>query len=148
MPRGRKSELAINCNDCGNLLLSDNIVLRNGHPRNRCKECFKLYVNKVNREVRARNPNSMRESNLKRYNNFDSIEFDKLFKLQDGKCVICKLPCEVRENLSVDHDHSTNEVRGLLCSKCNWALGLLNEDEDILWNMLEYLKKHVWMRAS
>ncbi len=71
-------------------------------------------------------------------------EYDKLVILQQGGCAICHKPCITHKSLSVDHDHETRIVRGLLCQKCNTAIAMINEDEDIIWNMMEYLKKYKW----
>lgn len=46
-------------------------------------------------------------------------EYQEMYDTQDGLCAIChESPIEC-----VDHDHSTNKVRGLLCSRCNLCLG-------------------------
>ena len=55
-------------------------------------------------------------------------KYDQLFKSQNGVCKICKKPETAIKNgtlarLSVDHDHVTGAIRGLLCSKCNHGLG-------------------------
>jgi len=53
--------------------------------------------------------------------------------------------CEVcggANRLCVDHDHETNLVRGLLCTACNSALGLLKEDVKIMESLIDYKKKH------
>ncbi len=42
--------------------------------------------------------------------------------------------------LMVDHDHTTGEVRGLLCHNCNRAIGLLREDPERLRRAIEYLE--------
>ena len=58
---------------------------------------------------------------------------------QEGKCAIClSLPKGIKP-WHVDHDHSTNKVRGILCHHCNTALGNFNDDPDILERALEYL---------
>lgn len=58
---------------------------------------------------------------------------------QNNKCGICQkdLLC-VRMNL--DHNHSSMKVRGLLCAKCNKALGFLKDDLRIIKNSLKWLK--------
>lgn len=66
-------------------------------------------------------------------------------KEQEGLCAICWLPesnplrGKIRQ-LSLDHDHSTNEVRGLLCNKCNRAFGILGECEKVLETAQKYLQ--------
>nr|WP_243725339.1 endonuclease VII domain-containing protein [Actinomadura rubrisoli] len=47
-------------------------------------------------------------------------EYDELLKAQGGVCAICEQPR--RQRLSVDHDHRTGLVRGLLCRMCNGRL--------------------------
>lgn len=60
---------------------------------------------------------------------------------QGGLCAICRQPERTARNqvLAVDHDHSTGEVRGLLCSHCNRAVGLLADDPARLIRALAYL---------
>lgn len=55
---------------------------------------------------------------------------------QNNRCAIC-LRDKVR--LGVDHDHSTGRVRGLLCHKCNAAIGLLEDSRFRLKSALKYL---------
>lgn len=50
---------------------------------------------------------------------------------QGGVCKICGKPPTGRYTvLSVDHDHVTNRVRGLLCMRCNAELGWFEEYRD------------------
>ena len=67
-------------------------------------------------------------------------DYNDLLAAQNGGCAICLNPETQGRKLSVDHCHATNEIRGLLCSKCNAALGLLNDDTNILINAINYLK--------
>lgn len=60
---------------------------------------------------------------------------------QGGVCYICKQePGERR--LAVDHNHETGNNRKLLCSKCNTALGLVNEDVNIMKRLIDYIEEH------
>jgi len=58
----------------------------------------------------------------------------------DGKCWICGAPPPDGrfKRLHVDHDHSTGQVRGLLCPKCNWTVGFIEVHPDI-GNVFDYL---------
>lgn len=69
-------------------------------------------------------------------------EYNNLFFKQNGCCDICKKhQSEFKISLSVDHCHETGNIRGLLCSSCNRALGMYKESEEILLNAIKYIKK-------
>jgi hypothetical protein len=72
-------------------------------------------------------------------------QYKKLIKDQNNLCAICgKSEKEVsnrNKNLSVDHCHKTHKVRGLLCTNCNRAIGLLGDDIGILQKAINYLTK-------
>lgn len=77
-------------------------------------------------------------------------EYEALFNLQNGKCAICQTeiysfdsPTKFRRNTHVDHSHSNGKIRGLLCNKCNLALGLLNDNIEKAGALLAYLMKHL-----
>lgn len=55
---------------------------------------------------------------------------------QDGKCLICE---QTPNKLFVDHNHTTKQVRGLLCSTCNSLLGFAKDRIDILQKAIGYL---------
>ena len=82
-----------------------------------------------------------RESNLKKKYKIDLKDYNKMFKEQKGKCAICnKHQKKLKTVLHVDHCHKTNQVRGLLCNRCNAGLGYY---EDFNKNAVEkYLKKY------
>jgi hypothetical protein len=73
--------------------------------------------------------------------------YNELLRLQNNLCAVCKKPetvtrvGDVKLRLAVDHDHSTGKVRGLLCSMCNRAEGLLNT-VDVARNLVTYMEKY------
>ena len=68
-------------------------------------------------------------------------DYDKLYEEQHGQCAICgtDTPGGPGERFKVDHNHSTGEVRGLLCNNCNRGLGYLKDSPTILSKALTYL---------
>lgn len=80
------------------------------------------------------------EANLKKRARTYGITVEELVKLlddADGKCEICKL--EPDRWLVVDHCHKVGNVRGILCERCNQALGLFRDDVEIMKRAIEYL---------
>lgn len=72
--------------------------------------------------------------------NLTSEEFWALVSAQEWRCAICRtefVPGGPRMN--VDHNHTTNEVRSILCSKCNTGLGLFQDNPDLLAMAFAYL---------
>ncbi|KKL16712.1 hypothetical protein LCGC14_2492820 [marine sediment metagenome] len=92
------------------------------------------YPDKIRENARARqqdNPDRLREFDLKRLYGISLDEYNAMLEAQDGRCVICRrLPGKKR--LSVDHNHETGLVRGLLCNRCNLGLGTLGDDHETL----------------
>lgn len=82
------------------------------------------------------------EYNLRRYG-LTLDDFAQLMREQDGKCAVCRLPPGKR-NFSVDHDHATGRVRGLLCASCNTGLGLFRDD---VGNLLAAIK-HLMLKRT
>jgi hypothetical protein len=82
-------------------------------------------------------------SRYKKYRTYNISPQEVLHALeeQNYKCAICKEPMSF-ESALVDHDHSTMEVRGLLCRKCNSALGFFRDNELIIKSAFEYLLKN------
>ena len=68
-------------------------------------------------------------------------DYGRLHKAQDGRCAICREKEKTRRRLSVDHNHTTNIVRGLLCAFCNVLLGLAKDDPKLLGRAIGYLNK-------
>ena len=106
-----------------------------------CKSCW------VNRSVDGKNLTYRRHQMKKKYS-LTLEKYDEILKLQNNSCAICKThSSEFKDSLYVDHDRSCcpskitcgNCIRGLLCKKCNFALGLLNDNEAIMQEALNYI---------
>lgn len=71
--------------------------------------------------------------------------YNQMLAAQNGVCAICKDVCitktttGIQKSLAVDHDHNTGKVRGLLCARCNTAIGLLGDDPERLRVAVNYL---------
>lgn len=76
--------------------------------------------------------------NLKK-TGISDCEFDRILLTQNNKCAICLNDNSLGHRLCVDHDHETNEIRGLLCHNCNRGIGLLGDSIDRLQSAIEYL---------
>lgn len=66
-----------------------------------------------------------RAARLKKVYGLEYADYERLYAIQGGRCAICRDP---HEWLSVDHCHTTNQVRSLLCGWCNSAVGFIRED--------------------
>jgi len=68
-------------------------------------------------------------------------EYDELYQFQHGRCAICFRATGRTRRLSVDHDHKTGHVRGLLCRPCNDLLGHLRDDLLAAMRIVRYLRE-------
>lgn len=93
------------------------------------------------REWRKRNPEKGRAEKLRSRFNLTVEAYDELLESQCEVCAICGDECDSGHRLSVDHDHETGEVRGLLCKDCNIALGFFRDNVKSLARAIEYLSK-------
>lgn len=117
------------------------------HPEEYKSE--KLKRRKKYNEWRENNPKEFLEARdrwkntaLIRVYGITLVDYKKKLEEQRNGCAICgKLNPDGRD-LCVDHNHETNEVRGLLCQHCNRAIGLLGDTVENLQRALDYLKKY------
>lgn len=109
----------------------------------RCKVCddaarYKYRLNNIEKvKILERN------RSLKFKYGITSDDYNQMLSNQDGCCAICK-STETRgaHSFSVDHNHSTGNVRGLLCNNCNRALGMFGDSIPNIENALNYLRKY------
>jgi hypothetical protein len=75
---------------------------------------------------------------LRKNYGIDSETYFEMLKKQSGGCAICGVKPNGRR-MHVDHSHSTSMIRGILCNKCNQAIGLLNENPELLDKAKQYI---------
>lgn len=69
-------------------------------------------------------------------------QYFALLEAQNGSCAICHGQCAAKQRLSIDHDHATGKLRGLLCNDCNTTLGKFNESPARFRAAASYLESH------
>jgi hypothetical protein len=85
-----------------------------------------------------------KDRNFRKYG-INEIKYNEILASQNYVCAICLKP-ETKKHqngnitrLSIDHEHETGRVRGLLCSKCNFAIGQLNDNPYLCEKAMQYL---------
>ena len=69
-------------------------------------------------------------------------DYAKLLVEQNNCCAICGVEAtSMKRELSVDHNHETNKIRGLLCTHCNIGLGNFRDSTTLLSVAIEYLER-------
>ena len=152
------------CVDCRGVFSYE---YRTGPPRQRCEPCRSEHKKQQDRQKSQRWKDANREHHvayLREYHaarkddpeyrrrrreamvrytyGIDQAQLDAMIERQSGLCAICGGPPNgPGKRLHIDHCHDTNKVRGLLCGKCNTAIGLLDHDPDRLRAAVKYLKR-------
>ena len=139
------------CLKCGKRKVLEKFPFNNKCCDNRnsyCRKCHsKLSMDwgKRNKEKKLyheylfhkRHPERRYLIRIKSWYGITRNEYTQLRKVQKECCAICGK----QRRIDVDHDHTTNKVRGLLCVKCNAGLGLLGDNITGLQRALKYLEK-------
>ena len=105
------------------------------------------YQARSSRVHRAVKPQAYRERELRR--RFAGLKLETVQSMsafQEHRCAICgkeetAVLWERVLSLAVDHEHNAGKkVRGLLCLKCNRALGMFKDNQANLLNAIAYLQ--------
>lgn len=96
---------------------------------NICKRCNGIRSNENNRKNKSWNKYNWQKRGL----NLDSAY--SLYNTQQ-----CCQICGETTKLHLDHDHNTNKIRGMLCHKCNRALGFFKDNPKLLRKAADYLE--------
>ena len=106
-----------------------------------CKECRRKEVRQNHYDRgKEKNYTRNRKNALQRKYGISIEEYESLKLKQNNLCAICNK--KDTQPLSVDHDHSTGEIRGLLCNRCNQGLGFFKDNIENLRNAERYLIKN------
>lgn len=114
-----------------------------------CPPCYKKnyrssakakeYQSKYYKDWSKNNEDKVKDHQLRRYYDINLEEYREIEKSQNYKCKICLQTNKHTRMFAVDHCHKTGKVRGLLCTNCNTAIGLFEENKDNLLRAIEYL---------
>ncbi len=125
----RNNELALKAVEANQTIYIPDKPCKFGHllrfvGSNNCVECdkFQLEKHRIARKF----------SRIKKLYGLSKEQYLQIVKDQNSSCKMCDTYFEDHFQLHVDHCHETNRVRGLLCSKCNQGIGLLNHDPDLI----------------
>lgn len=123
--------------------------------RNECKECQKAHSREHWKKIATResekkklyhikNRKVAHGWHLKNKYGITLADYQKLLALQDGKCAICgsDKPRGRYRHFAIDHNHTTGELRCLLCAPCNTGLGHFQDSPDLLRKAADYLESH------
>jgi hypothetical protein len=108
----------------------------------RCKTCKKQYDNDrwTVDGLREKRKIEMRTRRLKGFGLTEEA-YDSILAKQGSGCAICGAKEGWKgKRLAVDHDHETGAVRGLLCDRCNTAIGKFEDSPELLLRAVEYLR--------
>lgn len=114
----------------------------------KCEPCEiqRKFNNARLREQRKRDPTYVKRMNLRQYG-LSIHQYNEMVARAHNRCETCGGK-ELYSNqhgpmpLSIDHNHKTGEVRGLLCSRCNRALGLLDDSVERVLKLLSYRSRY------
>jgi hypothetical protein len=115
---------------------------RRNHP-----VVFKATMKKSREKHRDKLRVACRKWHLKTNYGLTLEQYSEMFLAQNGVCAVCHNPDTglrrgTVKSLDVDHNHKTNEIRGLLCSACNASLGLLKEDPLRIRALAAYIERY------
>ena len=134
------------CNMCKVVKPLEDFHRASGSPDGRqykCKPCVRLYKIKWEADNADRVREQRRRGDIRRYG-IEPEDYDRMLLEQNGVCAICldHEPVQ-RHSLHVDHCHETGRVRGLLCGRCNRALGMFKDDVEVMARAINYIQMSI-----
>lgn len=138
----RKAKARGLCASCYTTFLLD----RNPEKKKRHGEMRSVNLRMQRRNFPEKVAAAQVERRLKHRYGMSLQEFNDKLKQQNGLCEIClEKPKERKNNANpyfVDHDHQSGLTRGLLCNRCNNAIGALEKPSKMIRDLLKYMLKY------
>ena len=144
------------CKACSNADLAEWRAANREHvldyDKRRRQSRSKEELNRHRAQQRAgyhRDPARHRDDRLKRNFKITLAEYNEMLNSQGGVCAICNQSCKTGRALAVDHDRSCCSgsrscgecVRALLCANCNRAIGMFQDNPNLVQAAVDYLLK-------
>lgn len=109
------------CPECAEILALDEFGLDNGKARVYCRPCARILDIARRRQTTPEHIRALRSR---------------------GHCEICGTTDSGSRPFHVDHNHTTNVIRGLLCNGCNLMIGRAGDDPAVLRNAAGYIRRY------
>jgi Recombination endonuclease VII len=137
-----------------------------GERKRACRACCSAYTLKWRSEhpdewkrwasqpgIKKRLSEYSKKHAYKKKYGLDEAAYEAIRTSQDGRCAICRDPLRKwfakwgekgnrGDAANVDHCHKTGKIRGLLCTRCNRALGLFRDSPTFCRSAARYLESH------
>jgi len=109
--------------------------------KDKIKSYNKKYVRK-RQYFPNRNKQKVHQNNIKRYG-ITTIQYEQMLLKQNNNCAICdKSSFDFKRRLHIDHNHSSGQIRGLLCVNCNHGLSIIERNNSFFDKAKLYLEKY------
>lgn len=138
--------MAKTCNKCGEEKNLSLFYRKNSSAdgyEHSCSSCRRKQMSAADKK--RYNTDKRRAQHLMRTYTITPAIYEHLLLMQDGHCALCPATESGRKGdnyLLVDHCHTTDQIRGLLCHQCNIMLGAAKDQIEILNNGATYLSKY------
>lgn len=131
------------CSRCQQIKPRDLFYPDPARPRGVMPYCIDCYAARRSEKYYsdAHHRRSRASDNLKYKFGITIQQRDEILDSQGGKCAICQKVFRASRDIHVDHDHASGQVRGILCSRCNTSLPIL-EDQERHESAVQYLNKY------
>lgn len=110
--------------------------------REKQRKWYSTYASKCREEEPEEFERRVNSRRLRYNYNISMGEYEEMLEEQGGLCKICRGTNADGRRLTVDHNHSTNQIRGLLCTKCNLGLGHFKDSINLLEAALLYMREY------